>query len=82
MMKTANEFARLKSCKTMSEPKSPCFEHDDFLTFLRTIAKHSDWENLPEYLQDAIDRLLIDEVRNEKNDAVDFEELMQQNGSH
>ncbi len=82
MMKTANEFARLKSCKTMSEPKSPCFEHDDFLTFLRTIAKHSDWENLPEYLQDAIDRLLIDEAHTAKSEAVDFEALLQQNGSH
>jgi hypothetical protein len=37
-----------------------------FREYLRTVAAAADWETLPEYLQDAIDLLLIDEVRHEK----------------
>ncbi|MFQ5631314.1 MAG: hypothetical protein ACE5I1_21285 [bacterium] len=36
---------------------------NDFLTYLRSLANETDWESLPDYLQDAVDRMLIDEVR-------------------
>lgn len=49
---------------------------DDYLTYLRTLAAEADWETLPSHLQDAIDRLLIDEVRSEKEEAVDLETLL------
>lgn len=39
---------------------------EDFRTYLRTLNAEADWNVLPRYLQDAIDRLLIDEVRGEK----------------
>ena len=45
---------------------------EDYLTYLRTVARDSDWETLPPHLQDAIDRMLIDEVRAEKATASDL----------
>lgn len=49
---------------------------DDFRAFVRTLAKDADWEALPLHLQDAFDRLLIDEVRAEKPTALDLEGLL------
>ena len=54
---------------------------DDYLAYLRGLAAEADWETLPPHLQDAIDRLLIDEVRSEKEDAVDLETLLSDNPS-
>ena len=45
----------------------------DYVAYLRTLAAHADWEALPQHLQDALDRLLIDDVRGEKESAVDLE---------
>lgn len=45
----------------------------DFRTYLQTLASSADWELLPPYLQDAVDQLLIDEVRAEEGEAVDLE---------
>ncbi|MFQ5471165.1 MAG: hypothetical protein ACE5EH_12855 [Gammaproteobacteria bacterium] len=45
---------------------------EDFIAYLRTIAERTDWESLPVALQDSIDRMLIDEVRDEKETAVDL----------
>lgn len=45
---------------------------DDYLTYLRTVARESDWEALPPHLQDAIDRMLVDEVREEKEETFDL----------
>jgi len=44
----------------------------DYLAYLRSIVDEMDWESLPVHLQDAIDRMLIDDVRNEKETAVDL----------
>lgn len=49
---------------------------DDYLAYLRSLAAEADWETLPPHLQDAIDRLLIDDVRSEKEDAIDLETLL------
>lgn len=46
---------------------------DDFLAYLRSIMVESDWETLPAPLQDAIDRMLIDEIRAEKETALDLD---------
>jgi Fe-S cluster assembly scaffold protein SufB len=43
---------------------------EDFLAYLRSLASETDWETLPEHLQDAIDRMLIDEVRSERVEAL------------
>lgn len=45
---------------------------DDFRSYLRSLAAEADWDTLPAHLQDAIDDLLIDEVRPEKSEAVDL----------
>lgn len=45
----------------------------DYRTYLQTVTAESDWESLPVYLQDAIDQMLIDEVRAEKHAVVDFD---------
>ena len=48
---------------------------EDFTAYLRELSAKEDWETLPEYLQDAVDRLLIDEVRIEKDSAEDIENV-------
>lgn len=41
----------------------------DFRAYLQTLASSMDWELLPPYLQDAVDKLLIDEARAEEGQA-------------
>ena len=48
----------------------------DFKVYVQSLMATSDWELIPEHLQDAMDRLLIDEVRHEKEDAVDLQVLL------
>lgn len=45
---------------------------EDYLAFLRQLLEEMDWESLPPHLQDAVDRLLIDEVRGEKAEAIEL----------
>ena len=54
---------------------------EDFIDYLRSLAAESDWETLPKHLQDAIDRMLIDEVRAEKETALDLEAILAGEGS-
>ena len=49
---------------------------EDYPTYLRAIATEEDWEALPAHLQDAIDLLLIDEVRSANKDTFDLEALL------
>jgi hypothetical protein len=42
--------------------------YQDYKTFLRALAAHADWEELPPYLQDAVDEMLADEAREEQGD--------------
>ncbi|MDX1416849.1 MAG: hypothetical protein R3293_21785 [Candidatus Promineifilaceae bacterium] len=49
---------------------------EDYLNYLRRIAAAEDWESLPAYLQDAIDRLLIDEVRSVDEKTFDLEAVL------
>jgi hypothetical protein len=49
---------------------------EDYVAYLRSLAAEEDWETLPEHLQDAVDRLLIDEVRTEKDTASDLENVL------
>jgi len=49
---------------------------EDYLTYLRGVAAEEDWDSLPAHLQDAIDRMLIDEVRSENEEAIDLEVLL------
>ncbi|HRQ41512.1 MAG TPA: hypothetical protein PLD25_26630 [Chloroflexota bacterium] len=51
----------------------------DYRAYLQTVASESDWESLPAYLQDAIDQMLIDEVRSEKSATVDFDAVISGN---
>lgn len=39
--------------------------YEDYKGLLRILATHADWETLPSYLQDAIDRLLAEEAKAE-----------------
>ena len=50
---------------------------EDFMAYLRAIVAEEDWETLPVYLQDAVDRLLIDDVRIEKDSALDLETVLE-----
>jgi hypothetical protein len=49
---------------------------EDYMAYLRSLAAEEEWETLPEHLQDAVDRLLIDEVRFEKETALDLETVL------
>ncbi len=51
---------------------------DDFRAYLRTLADEEDWESIPAHLQDAIDQMLIDEVRLEKDEAVSLDDILSQ----
>ena len=46
---------------------------EDYLAYLRSLAVEADWESLPKHLQDAVDVMLIDEVRREKEEALDLD---------
>ena len=48
----------------------------DFQTFLRLLIEHADWENLPAYLQDAVDNMLADEAEAEKGEHISLDELL------
>ena len=48
----------------------------DFKSYLRDLAQEEDWETLPDFLQDAIDLLLIEEVRHEKEGALDLDAVL------
>jgi hypothetical protein len=48
----------------------------DFQTFLRLLIEHADWENLPAYLQDAVDNMLADEAEAEEGEYVSLDELL------
>ncbi len=48
----------------------------DFRSYLRLLLAGRDWQELPAHLQDAADLLLIDEVRNEKEQARDLDDIL------
>jgi hypothetical protein len=52
------------------------FSAEDYLAYLRSVATEEDWELLPPHLQDAIDRMLIDEVRSAEEDTFDLDVLL------
>ena len=47
-----------------------------YRSYLRYIAENTDWDALPVHLQDAIDSMLIDEVRSEKTSVLDFTSIL------
>jgi hypothetical protein len=49
---------------------------EDYLAYLRGVAAEEDWESLPPHIQDAIDRMLIDEVRQADEETFDLEALL------
>ena len=49
---------------------------EDYLAYLRGVAAEEDWETLPVHLQDAIDRMLIDEVRLADEETFDLDALL------
>ncbi|MCC7214108.1 MAG: hypothetical protein IT387_04560 [Nitrospira sp.] len=53
---------------------------EDYERYLRTLAKHADWETLPTYLQDAIDNLLAQEARTESGPSLPLQALLKKNG--
>lgn len=49
---------------------------EDYLTYLRSVAQEEDWETLPPHLQDAIDHVLIDEIRSTDEETFDLDALL------
>jgi hypothetical protein len=49
----------------------------EYLDYLRLMSEAVDWELLPPHIQDAIDKLLINEVRAERETAVFLPRLTQ-----
>ncbi len=52
------------------------FSAEDYLAYLRGIAAEEDWESLPPHIQDAIDRMLIDEVRRADEETFELKVLL------
>ena len=48
----------------------------DFQAFLRLLLEHADWENLPAYLQDAVDNMLADEAEAEEGASISLDKLL------
>jgi hypothetical protein len=48
----------------------------DFQAFLRLLIEHADWENLPAYLQDAVDNMLADEAEAESGEYVSLDKVL------
>lgn len=48
----------------------------DYRLFLRVLGAHADWEELPQYLQDAIDNMLADEALAEEGEARSLRNLL------
>lgn len=57
------------------------FSAETYISYLRDIAAQEDWETLPPVLQDAIDRLLIEEVRMADEGLVDLDEMLAETDS-
>lgn len=49
---------------------------EDYLVYLRTVAAEVDWEMMPAHLQDAVDQLMIEAVRSEKETAFDLDSVL------
>ena len=49
---------------------------EDFRAYLRVLLAEADWEELPPYLQDAVDQLVIEDSRPEKREARDFDGIL------
>jgi hypothetical protein len=52
------------------------FSAEDYLASLRGVAAEEDWQSLPPHLQDAIDRMLIVEVRSAEEETIDLDRLL------
>ncbi|MBI4769726.1 MAG: hypothetical protein HY784_04755 [Chloroflexi bacterium] len=52
----------------------------DYRTFLHFLARQADWEQLPPYLQDAIDHRLADEAEAEAGEPRPLRELLAETG--
>lgn len=53
---------------------------EDYRAFLRVLAAHMDWDTLPAYPQDAIDRLLVEEAKAEALSPRPLRELLSETG--
>lgn len=53
----------------------------DYLAYLRSVVAEEDWETLPPHLQDAIDRVLIDEARSAQEETFDLETVLADSSS-
>ena len=48
----------------------------EYRHYLRLMSEAVDWELLPPHIQDAIDKLLVDEVRGERETAMPLESIL------
>ncbi len=48
----------------------------DYTRFLHVLAERSDWEDLPPYLQDAVDNLVADEAEAESGEPRQLRDLL------
>lgn len=49
---------------------------EEYISYLRSVTKDVDWETLPPHVQDAVDQLLINEVRSEKESALSLDAIL------
>ena len=58
------------------QPVEVILSIDDYRAYLRDLARNYDWELLPEHLQDAVDKMLMDESRENDEELIPFEQVM------
>jgi hypothetical protein len=49
---------------------------EDFRVYVSAVLSDTPWDELPEHWQDAVDRLMIEDVLDERGDAVDLDSLV------
>jgi hypothetical protein len=54
--------------------------YQDYRTFLRALAAYADWEELPPYLQDAVDCMLADEAWEEEGESIPLRDALRETG--
>jgi hypothetical protein len=75
-----SDFAPRFVCDAGGKLEGVILDHREYQQLLRLLAHYADWEELPSFLQDAIDNMLADEARSEGGEPRLFSEILAELG--
>jgi len=62
------------------KPKGIILDYREYQQLLRLLAHYADWEELPPFLQDAIDNMIADEAESEGGEPRPLDEFLAELG--